>query len=264
MGTPQSADSLVYEDGDPLFNVDCYASRDGGLLLIESESKETSEVHFVPAVTPDALPTVVRRREFGIRYNLDTHSSLLFLVSNIDGHYNYELSVASIAKPSEWRPVTVAGSQVLAHSDSRSLETCAAFDDFIVISGREGGFTQLWVVPLSADDGTASADAYRLKFEAPSFTAYLGDNKLFEAGGKLRIEYTSMTSPKAVLEFDIQKQAYTTLKVQPVPGYDASFYETARIEAAARDGTLIPVTLLWRRGLASVLGDKPAPLHLYG
>ena len=59
----------------------------------------------------------------------------------------------------------------------------------------------------------AVADADRLTFEAESFTAGLGTNKLFEAGGKLRVEYSSMTSPRELLEYDVNRRSYTTLKV---------------------------------------------------
>jgi len=69
----------------------------------------------------------------------------------------------------------------------------SAFGGFLAVSGREEGFTQLWVVALR--EGVA-AGAHRLGFEDESFTAELGSNRLFEAAGRLRVEYSSMTSPR--------------------------------------------------------------------
>ncbi|KAL1508575.1 hypothetical protein AB1Y20_004674 [Prymnesium parvum] len=268
LGTSQEADVLVYEDADELFNVGCGTSRDGSLLLIESESKETSEVRFVPTAAPTATPTVVRPRQFGVRYDVDSHapSRSLFLTSNADGKVNRQLLVASLDSPADWQPVAAEGAPVLAHSETRSLDGVSAFSDFLVVSGREDGFTQLWVVSLAAatHPPQALAAAYRLSFDAESFTAHESGNLLFDPAGKLRLEYTSMVSPKALLEFDLAARTFRTLKVQPVPAYDAALYETARIEVGARDGTAIPVTLLWRRDAASTAGDAPAPLHLYG
>ena len=265
LGTAQDDDVKVYEDLDDLFNVGCWTSRDGSLLLIESESKETSEIRFVPTATPDAEPTLVRAREFGVRYDVDSHapSRSLFLTSNVDGNVNRFLAVASLDAPAQWTPVQqAAGAPVLPHSESRSLDGVSAFDDFLAVSGREGGFTQLWIVALG-DGGGGGGEAHRIGFEDDSFTAYLGSNRLFGAEGKLRLEYSSMVSPRALLEYDVASKAVAqTLKVTPVPGYDASLYQTKRIEVTARDGEAVPVTLLWRSD--AVAPGAAAPTHLYG
>eukprot|EP00908_Phaeocystis_cordata_P019019 Transcript_30514.p1 GENE.Transcript_30514~~Transcript_30514.p1 ORF type:complete len:475 (+),score=229.44 Transcript_30514:1971-3395(+) len=223
---------------------------------------------FVPTATPTAAPTLIRPRQFGVRYDVDSHapSRSVFLTSNADGLVNRQLYVASLDAPADWTPVT-AGSEgaacapVLAHSDTRSIDDVSAFDGFLAVSGREDGFTQLWVVPLDGAGG-AAADAHRLAFEDASFTAYLGNNELFEAGGKLRVEYSSMVSPRALREYDTSGFSFETLKVQPVPLYDASLYQTRRIEVTARDGENVPVTLLWRTD--AVPEGQPAPCHLYG
>jgi oligopeptidase B len=44
VGSTQAEDVKVFEDLDELFNVGCATSRDGSLLFIESESKETTEI----------------------------------------------------------------------------------------------------------------------------------------------------------------------------------------------------------------------------
>ena len=82
-----------------------------------------------------------------------------------------------------------------------------------------------------------------------------------------------MTSPRALLEFDVTDSAAgaeatsaagaeaTTLHVQPVPNYDASLYSTCRLEVLSRDGqTTVPLTLLWRPDAAPE--GAPAPCHL--
>ena len=63
----------------------------------EAESKETTEMFFVPAATPTAAPTLIRPRQFGVRYDVDSHapSRSLFLTSNADGLVNRQLYVAS-------------------------------------------------------------------------------------------------------------------------------------------------------------------------
>jgi oligopeptidase B len=275
IGQDAAADSLVYEDLDDLFNVDVGTSRDGALIFIESESKETTELHFLRVDGGgEPTPTLVRAREQGVRYDADSHapSGSLLLTSNVDGK-NREVYVASLEAPSQWAPLLVgsSGAQVLAHSDTRSLDGVEAFADFAAVHGREDGFTQVWCVPLSKGGGggggggcVAVEDAHRMVFEAEAFTAEIASNRLFDPNGKLRVDYSSMTSPRALLEYDVGARTYTTLKATPVPNYDESLYATSRLEITARDGVLVPVTLLWRKGLAMEEGGSPSPLHLYG
>ena len=98
-----------------------------------------------------------------------------------------------------------------------------------------------------------------IAFPEASYEASLGDNPEW-ATQTLRVGYESMVSPSSVFDYDVPSRTLTRLKVQEIPsGYDASRYETARLDIPARDGTLVPVSVVWRK-------DRPAagPLHLYG
>lgn len=269
LGTEQKEDVLVYEDIDDLFNVGCWVSKDGSLVFLESESKETTEVHFIETANLAAQPTLIRAREYGVRYDVESHapSRSLFLTSNVDEKKNRELFVATLDAPSVWSAVVSSGKQVLEHSSSRSIDRVSVFSEFLAVSGREDGFTQLWVVPLLANSNDAGSDAHRMVFDADAFEASLAENKIFESNGKLRVQYSSMTSPLALLEYDIVSQEYLTLKVKPVPNYNASLYKTKQMKVAARDGVEIPVTLFWRPdkvGNSIDAGGGGAPCHLYG
>ena len=125
VGSAQAKDVKVFEDLDELFNVGCATSRDSSLLFIESESKETTEISFVPAATPTATPTLIRPRQYGVRYDVDSHapSRSLYLTSNADGLVNRQLYVASLDAPAAWQPLSSGGAPVLAHSDTRSLDS---------------------------------------------------------------------------------------------------------------------------------------------
>ena len=168
VGSPQGRDVLVFEEQDPLFAVRCWATRDGSLLLIASESKETSEVRYVQrgdagAGTP---PRLVRPRAFGHRYAVDSHlpSRSLLVLTNEHGAVNSELRLASLDAPSVWRPLEVAAaataqgepSPVLAHSAVRSLDALFVFDTHLAVTGREGGAPQVWVAPLQLAGGDAA------------------------------------------------------------------------------------------------------------
>jgi len=169
IGTDPAGDSLVFEDLDELFWVGVSTSRDGSLAFIESESKETMEMHFIPTASPTDTPTVVRPRQFGVKYDAESHapSRSLFLTSNVDGKRNRELLRASLDAPSQWEPIASPGGSgacVLSHCDERSVDYVQAFKDFLAVSGREGGFTKIWIVQLDGS-GAATAEAAPIVFD---------------------------------------------------------------------------------------------------
>ena len=223
------------------------------------------EMHFVRTASPTDEPTVVRPREFGVKYDLESHapSRSLFLTSNVDGKRNRELYRASLDAPSTWQPVTAPSGPVLAHSMARSVDYVQVFDSFLAATGRANGFTKIWLVPISAV-GRATADATPMDFDEEACECGLASNRLFATGGKLRVSYTSMTTPQSLLEHDVASGAFELLKRRPVPNYDASKYATRQMLVTARDGETIPITLFWRPDAIRGGDGAPAPLHPYG
>ena len=267
LGEAQEKDVLVYEELDDLFNVGCWRSLDGSLIFIEAESKETTELRFVPV--EDTTPVLVRKREAGVRYDVASHapSSSLIITSNVGGLRNRALFTAPTAAPADWTPLMDGeGAAVLPHDEGRSLDNPRAFKDYVVVTGREDGFTQIWVAPLKAAPeacaAPVAAQAERLKFEADAFTARLGANAEFDLGGQLRVTYSSTVAPGSTMNYDLAQKTYETLKVTPVPNYVATLYDTERIEVPARDGVKIPVTLFWKKDQRTP--GTPMPTHLYG
>ena len=260
IGTGQQGDQMVFEDRDELYWVGVSTARDGSLVWIESESKETMEMHFVPTASPTDAPTVVRPREFGVKYSAESHapSRSLFLTSNVDGKRNRELFRASLDAPSAWQPVLAPSGPVLTHSAAQSLDYVHVFDRFLAVDGRAGGFTKVWIVPLGTD-GSATADAEPMRFAQEACECGLASNKLFASDGKLRVEYSDMTTPQSLFEYDVSASAFRLLKEKPVPNYDASKYATRQMRITARDGEAIPVTLFWRPDALKDGEGAPAP-----
>jgi oligopeptidase B len=70
IGTGQGSDTMVFEDNDELFWVGVGTSRDGSLVLIESESKETMEVPGVDRTSPSLVPSCEPHHPWSPRVNL--------------------------------------------------------------------------------------------------------------------------------------------------------------------------------------------------
>ena len=83
-----------------------------------------------------------------------------------------------------------------------------------------------------------------MQFEADAFTARLGANAEFDPQQQLRVTYSSTVAPGSTMQYDVTSKTYEVLKVAPVPNYDATLYDTERLEVPARDGVKISHIIL--------------------
>ena len=200
----------------------------------------------VPAADPLAAPVLVRARQPGVEYEVDVRNDTLFIHTN-DTHENFRLATAPLDRPGEW-------TTLIEGSDAFYLTGFELFRDFYVVEGRVRGLDQIEV--RYYDDPTRIEP---ITFPEASYDAGLAENPEW-AVDRLRLTYESMVSPATVYDYHVADRRLEVLKVQEIPcGYDASLYATQRLEIPARDGTLVPVSVVMRR-------DRPAggPLHLYG
>ncbi|MDP3907608.1 S9 family peptidase [Novosphingobium sp.] len=246
LGQPLASDVELYHEDDEGFRVGSSLSANEQWLIIGSSDHETSEVRLVPAADPLAAPLLVKPRQTGVEYDVDLRGDTLFVHTN-DTHENFRLATAPLADPGNW-------TTLIEGSDAFYLTGFDLFRDFYVIEGRLAGLDQIEV--RYYDD---PARIEPIVFPEASYSAGLGDNPEW-AVDILRLSYESMVSPASVQDYDVAARTLTTLKVQEIPsGYDAALYVTERLEIPARDGTLIPVSVVMRRDRTGA-----GPLHLYG
>ena len=193
----------------------------------------------------------MKERKKGVEYDVDERGGTLFIHTN-DSHENFSLATAPLENPGEW-------TTLIEGSDEFYLTGFELFRDFYVVEGRRGG---LDVIELRYYDDPQRIEP--ITFPEASYSAGLGDNREWHTD-TLRLSYESMVSPATTYDYDVAAKTLETLKVQEIPsGYDADLYATERLEVAARDGTMVPVSVLYRKDRSSLVGSSAGPLHLYG
>ncbi|NML96046.1 S9 family peptidase [Novosphingobium olei] len=246
LGQPVDQDVELYHEDDEGFRAGAALSANEKWLILSTGDHETSEVRLVPADDPLAPLKLVKARQAGVEYDVDVRDDTLFVHTN-DTHENFRLATAPLAAPGEW-------TTLIEGSDDFYLTGFDLFRDFYVVEGRVRGLDRIEV--RYYDD---PARIEPITFPEASYEASLGDNPEW-AVEKLRVSYESMVSPASVYDYHVADKSLELLKVQEIPsGYDASLYETARLEITARDGTRVPVSVVWRKDRA-----QGGPLHLYG
>ncbi len=239
-------DMVLYEEADASFFVGLDRSTDRSHFLVTAADHVTSEVRLIPTADPAATPVLVSPRQTGREYDLDVRGAQVFVRTN-DTHVNFRIATATLAAPGEW-------TDLIAGDDRVYLRGITAFAAYLAISERVDGLDG---VRLRYDDGRESAIA----FPEASYTVGIGANPEADAP-LLRLGYSSMVTPSTVYDYDVAADRLIVRKVQEVPsGYDAGAYRTERLMAPAADGTLVPVSVVYR---ADFPRDGSGRLHLYG
>ncbi len=239
----------VYEERDERFDIGVGDTRSAAFIVLGIASKDTSEMRILPSGDPGgALRTVLARRP-GHEYYVDHRGDELFIRTNDRGR-NFRLVRAPLADlhPRRWK-------QVIAHRPMVMLEEVDLFRDFWVAVERDRGALRLRVTDF------ASGKRHYIAFDEAVYSAYPGVNAEFGAR-RFRFVYESLVTPRSWYDYDVARRTRKLLKRQPVlGGYDPRAYASESLSAVARDGTRIPVSLVYRK---RPRGRDPRPMLLYG
>ena len=240
-------DVVVFEEPDERFWVGVELSRSEKFIVIEAQSKITSEVRVIPSDTPAAEPRVVAARRHGVEYSVEHHGHRFLILHNREAE-DFALAYTSADNLGEWV-------DLIPHTPGTRLESVDAFARHIVISQRRDGLTGLRVM------GDGSTDFYDMAFPEPLYNVGLAGNPEYDTTS-VRISYTSMLTPDSVYDVDLVTRAMTLRKQKPVlGGYRPEDYEQFREWATADDGTRVPISIVARKGIPR---DGSAPALLYG
>ncbi|MGN6271134.1 MAG: S9 family peptidase [Sphingomonas sp.] len=250
LGTPIEDDVELYHEDDDGYRVGVSETQSRKWIIIATGDHVTSEVRLVPADDPTADPILVAARKEGREYDVDEHDGTLFIHTN-DTDPMWRLCTASIDAPGEWK-------ELIAPSKHFYMTGVACLADFFVVEGREDGLDQVEI--HSYDPAIAPR---RVLFPEASYAAGLGSNPEY-AVDSLRMGYESMVTPGTVFDYHLATGELETLKVQEIPsGYDASKYATERLKITVRDGTEVPVSIVYPKGFPKD-GSRPLFLYAYG
>jgi len=239
LGTPASEDELVYEEHDDSFYMGIGRTRDDKYICIGVESTVSSESRCAPAADPREF-TVLAPRERDVEYDADHHDGRWVIRTNADSAANFKLMTApsdatSRAQWQEW----------IAHDEEVFLDGFELFDGVTAVAERSGGLERIRL--LRGEAGQPGAASEYVKADETAYSMGLSTNSEPDTDW-LRYSYTSLTTPATTYELNTRTGERRQLKQQPVIGYDPSKYTTERLWATARDGTRVPVTLVYRNG----------------
>jgi oligopeptidase B len=249
LGTDAAKDATVYEEKDKSNYIGVGKSKNNKYIFIYSQATLSSEVRWVDAAKPADAFKVFQPRMKEVLYDVSALQDKFLIRTNWNAK-NFRLMECPLDKTdsSNWKEVIPHRSEVL-------LQGVEEFKDFVVLNERKDGLVKLRVKNIG------SSDEYYIDFGEAAYSASTGMNPEYDTK-TLRYNYTSLVTPSSVYDYNMATKDKKLMKQQEVlGGYNQQHYATERLYATAKDGTKVPISLVYKKGMEK---NGNAPLLLYG
>ena len=252
-GTEATNDELVYTEEDDTFITYIYKTKSDKYLVIGSNSTLTSEYQILEADNPTGEFKMFQPRERGLEYNISHFGTDFYVLTNKDNATNFKLM-----KTPETNTLKENWKDVIEHRETVLLEDIDIFKDYLVVSERNNGLNKIRIMRWD------ETDDYYLPFDNETYTAYTIQNREFDTD-TLRYGYNSLITPASIIDFNMKTREKTVMKEVEVLGgkFNKDNYESKRVWATAEDGTKIPISMVYRKGIKKD-GSNPFFLYAYG
>lgn len=251
IGTDPKNDKLMFTENDERFWVWLSKTRDKKYIILGTGSKTTTERWFLDTDDPNGEFQIIEPRTEGHKYYVLSHEENFYVITNSNAKNN-KLMITPVSKPSQenWQEVIATRSNVLLYAE--------VFQNHLMLTEREKGIENLRIINLK------SGDEYYIDFPEPIYTFYTWSSSEYDSS-ILRITYESFVTPYVVYDYNMDTKEKKLLKQQEVLGdYNSDEYFSERIYAMAKDGSVIPISLVYRKDLFYKDGNNPLYLTAYG
>lgn len=245
LGTPQENDILIYNEQDTMFSVSITESSSKEYLIIQTGTSTSNESHIFKE--GEELKLALPRKPDHL-YTVDHINDKFYIVTNDKGK-NFRLVSTSDFIEDNLH-------EIIAHNKEEYLEDINLYNNYIAISKKVNGLSQIEYYDINSEKLITNIPFSEEVYEAN--IAYTNKDDDF-----LRISYSSLTTPKSILEYSFKEQILYTRKTDIIPsGYDASLYEAKRLWAHSKDGVKIPISIVYKKDIK--ITDQANPTLLYG
>jgi oligopeptidase B len=252
LGTSQSQDEIVYEETDETFRTSVYKSKSGDYIMIGSFQTLSTEYRYLSADTPNGAWKLIQPREKDLEYYVDHFEDQFYIRTNHNAP-NFKLVKTPITTTSKenW-------TDIIPHRKDVLLQNFVVFKNHLAIHERINGLLALRVMKQNGED-----DHY-IQFNDPAYVARPNSNVRFDTN-LLRYSYSSLTTHSSIIDYNMETKTQVVLKETEVvdPNFSKDNYVSERLFATATDGTKIPVSIVYKKGV-DINENTPLLLYSYG
>ena len=252
IGTPVEKDILVYDEKDEIFSVNLSVTKSKKFILINSTQTLTTETRYLDVTKPDGEFKVFESRTKNHEYSVDHLGNDFYIRTNSGGASNFKLMKTAVGKTSKenW-------TEVIPHRSDILFVSFELFDNYLVVAERIKGLNNLRIINIK------EGGEHYLNFGEEVYTAGISTNPNANTD-ILRYSYSSLTTPNSVIDYNMGTRDKKVMKEDVIlGGFDKNNYESKRLWAKAADGTMVPVSIVYKKGFAKD-GKSPLLLYAYG
>jgi oligopeptidase B len=249
LGTPADADVTVYEEKDKTNYIGVYKSKNDQYVFIYSGGTLSSDTRMIKASEPYAAFKLFQPRMKEVLYEVVPLADKFVIRTNLDAK-NFRLMECPLDKTDSagWK-------ELIPHRADVLVQSIEEFSHYLVVNERKNGLVTMRIRNLSNNQ------EHYIDFGEAAYTANFSTNASYDSKN-LRYSYTSLTTPASIYDYDMETKEKKLMKEQEVlGGYNKEDYVTERVYATAKDGTKVPISIVYKKGFVK---DGSGPLLLYG
>ncbi len=251
LGSTPDNDELLYHETDASYFLWIYKTRSEKYVMISCENITTTEIRYIDADKPGGALSIFYPRTEEIEYTLDHHEELFYIVTN-EHAKNFKLMAAPVKTPDKTNWI-----EVIPHRTDIKLDGIDIFRDHMVVYERRNGLKNVRVRHFRNDN------VHDIEFPEPVYNVIPADNPEYKTD-LLRFHYTSFITPMSVYDYNMNTgERVLKKRTEVLGGYDPGEYTSERFFATAQDGTQIPVSMVYKKGMQRD-GKNPTVLYGYG
>ncbi len=251
LGKDHSTDVMVYHEKDPSFYIGVYKSKSDKYIILSEGSTLVSDYQILNADDPKGEFKQFTPRDTDHLYNIYHFEDKFYILTNKDAD-NFKLMETSVDETdiSNWK-------EVIPNRNDVFIEGIDIFNNYMVVSERKNALLNIRII------NQKTKEEHYLDFGEPVYYAFTSTNPEFNTT-KLRYVYSSLTTPSSTIDYDMDLRTKEIKKVQEVVGgHNPSEYISERQWAVAKDGTRIPLSIVYKK-TTPLNGTAPLLLYAYG
>lgn len=252
IGTAEAEDIEIFVETDETFYLSISKSRSEKFLIIHSSQTISNEDLYLPLDRPLDEVKVFTKRIENLEYQIDHFNNTFYILTNYQAE-NFCLMSCPEGQTNfqNWEIEIPTNPDIL-------LEQFLHFDDCLIIAQRQNGLTQLKII-----SAVETHESHVIEFPENAYLATIGINPTHYFPF-IRIQYQSMSTPSTVYDYYWKDKKLIFRKQQTIVGaFKSDNYYSERIFIPGKDGTLIPISYVYRKDLG-VPNNHNLLLYAYG
>ncbi|MDX6444046.1 MAG: prolyl oligopeptidase [Blastocatellia bacterium] len=251
IGTPQSADALVFEDNDHPGRFNSVGVTDDQRFEIRSQSdptvgKKGNSLFFRDLSKGEKTFTPIVAEIGDDEYDVVDNIGAKFLIKTNHAAPNGRLVLWNPKKPQSWPEIIPEKPEPME------------------IANTVGG--KLFVTYLK--DVTTRAYVYNLAGKLKNEVTMPGPGSAGGFAGRADDKFTfytftSFNYPPTIYKYDIAHKKSSVFRTVDIPGFNPANYETRQVFYQSKDGTRVPMFITNKKGITPD-GNNPTVLYGYG